>query len=112
MMEALRSSETSVVKRVAWRNIPEDAIFHSFRSENFKSYKIKNKFVSCLVVIIWAGMESSPQLLRSLMGPLYLPWMVDGTDDAKISGINYWQGKLKYSEETQASAALSITDFT
>jgi hypothetical protein len=40
LMEALRSSETSVLKRVKRRNVPEDAILHSHRSENLKSYII------------------------------------------------------------------------
>jgi hypothetical protein len=38
MMEALHSSETSVLTRATWRKIPGDGILHSHRRENLKSY--------------------------------------------------------------------------
>jgi hypothetical protein len=38
MMEAICLSETSVLTRATWRNIPEDGILHSLRRENLQCY--------------------------------------------------------------------------
>jgi hypothetical protein len=39
MMEAILSSETSFFAIATLRHVPEDAILHSHRRENLKSYR-------------------------------------------------------------------------
>jgi hypothetical protein len=56
-------------------------------------------------------MEPMSLLLGPLIGLLYHPWMTEYNDDFRaLTGMNEWQGKLKYSEKACLSAALSTTD--
>jgi hypothetical protein len=48
MKQALSSFDTSVLTRSPRRNIPEDAILHSHRRENLKSYILKHLSVRLL----------------------------------------------------------------
>jgi hypothetical protein len=43
MMEVLRSSETSVLARATWSNIPEEGIFKKHRNfnDNYNTYLLK-----------------------------------------------------------------------
>jgi hypothetical protein len=43
-MEAVLSSETSVLERATLRNIPEDGILHGHCHENLKSYNVNKVF--------------------------------------------------------------------
>jgi hypothetical protein len=42
----------SVFTRVTWRNISEDAILHSHRPENYKSYTQSINFIMNIIIII------------------------------------------------------------
>jgi hypothetical protein len=60
MMEALISPKTSLIIRATRRNIPEDAILHSHRRENIKSY------IVCHVLLQATGVLRPVELLESL----------------------------------------------
>jgi hypothetical protein len=61
MMEALSSSEMSVLTRATQRNIPEDAILHGDCHKNLKSYLPCNNFIA-LLMFYRHGTESSTSI--------------------------------------------------
>jgi hypothetical protein len=55
VMEKIGSSETPVLIRAIWRNIPEDGNLHSRRCENLNSYKtlqVQNVIASTYSIVV------------------------------------------------------------
>jgi hypothetical protein len=53
-MKAIRSSESSVHTRSTPRHIPEDAILHSHRCENLKSYNLYSPFFNIKALLTYS----------------------------------------------------------
>jgi hypothetical protein len=58
----------------------------------------------------WNGTKSTTT--AAIYWPIYQLCMIDGDHCGAVSGMNEWQGKRKYSEETCPSAAMSTKYLT
>jgi hypothetical protein len=84
-MEALSSSETSILTEAKRPNIKEDAILHSHHRENFKSY-IEIFLLSCYTCILrtlWLGASSPFDQLKPCLF-LRVVWPARASDSVKI----------------------------
>jgi hypothetical protein len=67
MLEMLHSSETSILTRATWLNIPEDDFLHSHRRENFKTYIATTSFVPSSPILVTLMMEALSSFETSVL---------------------------------------------
>jgi hypothetical protein len=92
MKVGLSSSETSVLTRAAWHNIPEEAILLSHCRENLKSYIEKN-------MLSLPGIEQQPSSLWPITIPTELSWLILSLEGKDLNAVS--DGKSRYLREIQ-----------
>jgi hypothetical protein len=65
------SSETLVLIRATWRNIPEDTILHSYRRENLKSYRKNVSQITFIIMNLTINTNIKPYYNNSVVS--YVP---------------------------------------